>query len=83
MYNVHIHIHICMLLQIGGEWLGGSSAEAQFRRSLSDDLRGVAASLVEQLVYEGGRMVGRDELLMDLRNTTVHSVSLYYIIFSC
>ena len=60
-----------------GEWLGGSNAEAQFRRSLTDDLRGVAASLVEQLVYEGALIVGRDELLMNLRNTTVHSVSAY------
>ena len=38
----------------------------------------MAASLVEQLVYEGAQMVGRDELLMNLRNTPVHSVSYYY-----
>ena len=37
----------------------------------------MAASLVEQLVYEGPQMVARDELLMNLKNTTVHSVSLY------
>ena len=35
----------------------------------------MAASLVEQLVYEGPQMVARDELLMNLKNTTVHSVS--------
>ena len=60
-----------------GEWLGGSNAEAQFRRRISDDLRGVAASLVEHLVYEGALIAGHDELLMNLRNTTVHSVSAY------
>ena len=69
----NFHAHYCRL----GEWLGGRNAEAQFRRSLSDDLRGVAASLVEQLVYEGALIVGRDELLMNLRNTTVHFVSVY------
>ena len=35
----------------------------------------MAASLVEQLVYEGPQIVPRDELLMNLRNTTVQSVS--------
>ena len=44
-------------LQIRGEWLGGNNTKTQFRRSLSEDLRGVAASLVEQLVYEGPQMV--------------------------
>lgn len=43
----------------------------------------MAASLVEQLVYEGPRMVARDDLLMDLRNTTVNSVgySLYSLTY--
>ena len=35
----------------------------------------MAASLVEQLVYEGPHMVARDELLMNLKNTTIQSVS--------
>ena len=77
---VYIYVTVCihsmlLSLQIGGEWLGGNNAKTQFRRSLSEDLRGVAASLVEQLVYEGPQMVARDELLMNLKNTTVHSVS--------
>ena len=73
-YYVHVLL-LCVWLQIGGEWLGGSSSEAQFRRSLSEDIRDVAASLVEQLVYEGPHMISRDELLMSLKNTTIHSVS--------
>ena len=60
---------------MGGEWLDGNNTEMQFRGSLSEDLRGVAASLVEQLVYEGPHMVARDELLMNLKNTTVQSIS--------
>ena len=59
-YTLYVCMYICVTvcihsvllsLQIGGEWLGGNNAKTQFRRSLSEDLRGVAASLVEQLVY--------------------------------
>jgi len=61
--------------QIGGEYQTSNSPEAQFKRSVPEELRGVAASLVEQLVYEGPQLIPRDELLMDLRNNGVHSVS--------
>ena len=72
-----MYILMLLSLQIGGEWLDGSSLAAQFRRSLSEDIRGVAASLVEQLVYEGAHIVPRDELVMELKNSSsVHSVSI-------
>ena len=61
--------------QIGGEYQTSNSPEAQFKRSIAEELRGVAASLVEQVVYEGPQLICRDELLMELRNNGVQSVS--------
>ena len=61
--------------QIGGEYQTSSSSETQFKRSITEELRGVAASLVEQVVYEGPQLICRDEVLMELRNNGVQSVS--------
>ena len=76
--SVCIYLIINMLSttqQIGGEYQTGNSPEAQFKRSIAEELRGVAASLVEQVVYEGPQLICRDELLMELRNNGVQSVS--------
>ena len=64
--------------QIGGEYQTSSSPETQLKRSIAEELRGVAVSLVEQVVYEGPQLISHDELLMELirKNNGVQSVSV-------
>jgi len=76
LFSVCTHVpYILTYTQIGGEYQTSDSPEAQFKRNVAEELRGLAPSLVEQLVYEGPQLIPRDELLMELRNTGVHSVS--------
>ena len=76
LFSLCIHVsYVHTYTQIGGEYQTSDSPEAQFKRNVAEELRGVTASLVEQLVYEGPQLIPRDELLMELRNTGVVSVS--------